>query len=78
MNAGIINDSQGGDILVFELTEEEVYVARMLLQEEIYTVEDLIKECHQVDENTSDIEKQDAINMKHQLNVMKSILNKIK
>lgn len=78
MNAGIINDSQGGDILVFELTEEEVYVARMLLQEEIYTVEDLIKECHQVDENTSDIEKQDAINMKHQLNVMRSILNKIK
>lgn len=78
MNAGIINDSQGGDILVFELTEEEVYVARMLLQEEIYTVEDLIKECHQVDEYTSDIERQDAINMKHQLNVMKSILNKIK
>ena len=50
----------------------------MLLQEEIYTVEDLIKECHQVDENTSYIEKQDAINMKHQLNVMRTIFEKLK
>lgn len=70
-------DSEGSDILILELTDEEAYVASMLLNEEIYTVEDLIDKFHKFDDNSSEIDKQDAANMKHQLEVMRSIANKL-
>ena len=70
-------DSEGSDILILELTDEEAYVASMLLNEEIYTVEDLIDKFHKVDDNSSEIDKQDAANMSHQLDVMRSIANKL-
>ena len=70
-------DSEGSDILILELTDEEAYVASMLLNEEIYTVEDLIDKFHNVDDKSSEIDKQDAANMKHQLEVMRSIANKL-
>lgn len=70
-------DSEGSDILILELTDEEAYVASMLLNEEIYTVEDLIDKFHKVDDSSSEIDKQDAANMKHQLEVMRSIANKL-
>ena len=70
-------DSGGSDILILELTDEEAYVASMLLNEEIYTVEDLIDKFHKVDDSSSEIDKQDAANMKHQLEVMRSIANKL-
>ena len=71
-------DSEGSDILILELTDEEAYVASMLLNEEIYTVEDLIDKFHKVDDNSSEIDKQDAANMKHQLEIMKTIAVKLK
>lgn len=70
-------DSEGSDILILELTDEEAYVASMLLKEEIYIVEDLIDKFHKVDDSSSEIDKQDAANMKHQLEVMRSIANKL-
>lgn len=70
-------DSEGSDILILELTDEEAYVANMLLNEEIYTVEDMIDKFHKVDDNSSEIDKQDAANMKHHLEVMRSIANKL-
>ena len=70
-------DSKGSDILILELTDEEAYVASMLLNEEIYTVEDMIDKFHKVDDNSSEIDKQDAANMSHQLDVMRSIANKL-
>ena len=77
MIAGNIKNSEGSDILILELTDEEAYVASMLLNEEIYTVEDLIDKFHKVDDSSSEIDKQDAANMKHQLEVMRSIANKL-
>lgn len=71
-------DSEGSDILILELTDEEAYVASMLLNEEIYTVEDLIDKFHKVDDSSSEIDKQDAANMKHQLEIMKTIVIKLK
>lgn len=71
-------DSEGSDILILELTDEEAYVASMLLNEEIYTVEDLIDKFHKVDDSSSEIDKQDAANMKHQLEIMKTIAVKLK
>ena len=70
-------DSEGSDILILELTDEEAYVASMLLKEEIYIVEDLIDKFHKVDDSSSEIDKQDAANMKHQLEVMRTIANKL-
>lgn len=70
-------DSEGSDILILELTDEEAYVASMLLKEEIYTVEELIDKFHKVDDSSSEIDKQDAANMSHQLDVMRSIANKL-
>ncbi|HOU68242.1 MAG TPA: hypothetical protein PKW49_06670 [Paludibacteraceae bacterium] len=49
----------------------------MLLNEEIYTVEDLIDKFHKVDDSSSEIDKQDAANISHQLDVMRSIANKL-
>lgn len=72
------NDSRGSDILILELTDEEAYVASMLLKEEIYVVEDLIDKFHKVDDSSSEIDKQDAANMKHQLEIMKTIAVKLK
>ena len=77
MIAGNIKNSEGSDILILELTDEEAYVASMLLNEEIYTVEDMIDKFHKVDDNSSEIDKQDAANMSHQLEVMRSIANKL-
>lgn len=77
MIADNTKDSEGSDILILELTDEEAYVASMLLNEEIYTVEDLIDKFHKVDDNSSEIDKQDAANMSHQLDVMRSIANKL-
>ena len=37
MIVGNTKDSEESDILILELTDEEVYVASMLLNEEIYT-----------------------------------------
>lgn len=71
-------DSEGSDILILELTDEEAYVASMLLKEEIYIVEDLIDKFHKVDDSSSEIDKQDAANMKHQLEIMKTIAVKLK
>lgn len=77
MIVGKIRNSEGSDILILELTDEEAYVASMLLNEEIYTVEDMIDKFHKVDDNSSEIDKQDAANMSHQLDVMRSIANKL-
>ena len=77
MIVGNIRNSEGSDILILELTDEEAYVASMLLNEEIYTVEDLIDKFHKVDDKSSEIDKQDAANMSHQLDVMRSIANKL-
>lgn len=77
MIVGNIRNSEGSDILILELTDEEAYVASMLLNEEIYTVEDMIDKFHKVDDNSSEIDKQDAANMSHQLDVMRSIANKL-
>ena len=77
MIVGNIRNSEGSDILILELTDEEAYVVSMLLNEEIYTVEDLIDKFHKVDDNSSEIDKQDAANMSHQLDVMRSIANKL-
>ena len=77
MIAGNIKNSEGSDILILELTDEEAYVASMLLNEEIYTVEDMIDKFHKVDDNSSEIDKQDAANISHQLDVMRSIANKL-
>jgi len=74
---GNIRNSEGSDILILELTDEEAYVASMLLNEEIYTVEDLIDKFHKVDDSSSEIDKQDAANISHQLDVMRSIANKL-
>lgn len=54
-------DSKGSDILILELTDEEACVASMLLNEEIYTVEDLIDKFHKVVDSSSEIDKQDAV-----------------
>ena len=70
-------DSEGSDILILELTDKEVYVASKLLNEGIYTGEDLFDKFHKVDDNSSEIDKQDAANMSHQLDVMRSIANKL-
>ena len=77
MIVGNIRNSEGSDILILELTDEEAYVVSMLLNEEIYTVEDMIDKFHKVDDNSSEIDKQDAANMSHQLDVMRSIANKL-
>ena len=77
MIVGNIRNSEGSDILILELTDEEAYVASMLLNEEIYTVEDMIDKFHKVDDSSSEIDKQDAANMSHQLDVMRSIANKL-
>ena len=77
MIVGNTKDSEGSGILILELTDEEAYVASMLLNEEIYTVEDMIDKFHKVDDNSSEIDKQDAANMSHQLDVMRSIANKL-
>ena len=77
MIVGNTKDSEESDILILELTDEEAYVASMLLNEEIYTVEDMIDKFHKVDDNSSEIDKQDAANMSHQLDVMRSIANKL-
>ncbi|HOV22909.1 MAG TPA: hypothetical protein PL107_01410 [Candidatus Marinimicrobia bacterium] len=77
MIVGNIRNSEGSDILILELTDEEAYVASMLLNEEIYTVEDLIDKFHKVDDSSSEIDKQDAANISHQLDVMRSIANKL-
>ena len=78
MIVGNIRNSEGSDILILELTDEEAYVASMLLNEEIYTVEDLIDKFYKVDDSSSEIDKQDAANMKHQLEIMKTIAVKLK
>ena len=77
MIVGNTKDSEESDILILELTDEEAYVASMLLNEEIYTVEDILDKFYKVDDNSSEIDKQDAANMSHQLDVMISIANKL-
>ena len=77
MIVGNTKDSEESDILILELTDKEVYVASMLLNEEIYTVEDILDKFYKVDDNSSEIDKQDAANMSHQLDVMISIANKL-
>lgn len=64
--------------MLLELTEEEYNVAFMLLNEEITTVEDLIREHHQINSNSSELDKADVAGMKRQLSIMKSISNKLK
>lgn len=63
--------------MILELTEEEATLAYNLIKEESFTVADMIEEYHQIGEDSTDIEKKDADSMKHQLEVMNSIINKL-
>lgn len=70
--------ANSGENMLLELTEEEYNVAFMLLNEEITTVEDLIREHHQINSNSSELDKADVAGIKRQLSIMKSISNKLK
>lgn len=60
--------------MILELTEEEANEAYNLIKEESFIVEDLIDKYHQINEDSSELDKKDAEEMKHQLEEMKSII----